>query len=1771
LIPEVDGEPCRSHIKLMAQGEPKQQAERGSSPASRGGAGVYIEGELGALYLLAMLAGTEAHGLPGARIARIRFQGVDAGFSLDDLVIHGVTPAGDALLEIQSKRTISFSPKDETFKEVAAQIARAASHDVAEERHLLAVATQRTTRKISGAYQDLLEWARVADTSTAFFERLAAKGVASADMREFVSTFRSNLVAAGLDNKDEVIWRYLRRFLILEFDFEAVAPLFRTHAALLAQQVLADEDAGRAEALWGNLIEIVIATGKTGGVLDRQQLREELTAKRGFRLAGDRDYAPARARLAEMAQMTLEGISRTVAGVTLPRLNAVTALDEAADVSRFVEIRGNAGVGKSGVLRQQAERAAAKAPIIVLDPVSTPPGGWLGFAHALGIPGTAKEFLTDLAVSGGAVIFIDSLHMFADPERRLTVSQLLRAASKIAGFAVVTTGRTVLTGEGEPWLDAEIIEAFGGLHLVEVEELSDAEVEILVDRAPELRALLDSGHPAAPLARNLYRLSRLLKLPSDTVVRTEAALARFWWESGDISPKAEIRAVQRILANLGERTLGGESGVVLQTDSAARAHLLGSLSLKEVRRDRLDFYHDVLRDWAVGTLIAEDPTRLASLDLSVPVSPHIARGIEFAGRLALETAADGGAWLDLLARLSPEGAHGSWRRHALLAIVRSEAGSELMEKCSAALLARGAALFSEICTTILAVETISFAELVRVATGEADPSMPGSLRTDRSGTSIWALRWALRHGTELPVQAIPAVLDLVEIQVPMLRSAPQLARRTGAMLFFWLRQLDVRDAECVIPVDGTAERLSGDARRHMMDRLRTLALVTSDFASEQAKAYLTELAAEGDSYKVKAIRPYSQMLAKVAPAELSALIVASLVERGTRHSDYRSSRGKPFGFADSDYMPPSPAQPPFLDLLVASPTDGLGLIRTLVAEAASHWMEDDEGEVDGLTLVFDEGPRFFPAVGTYLWSRDQAHEYSVASGLKALEAWSQKRLDDGEPVDAVLADILGPEGSCAAYLLVAIDVLLSHFDKGREALVPFLACPELLALDKTRAAHDQIGHDWLLVGEKEPAGPITLADLKARPSRGTPLSNALIAYLRGDAAGNTLRERLALAVAELEPYAACSDIADARFAGRYALNYLDLSNWVEIEGGKLMYQSPSDEAAHLAQMQARGNQSAQASEKESRISLAIDGGEYATAEAARIAVEYAAGDLPDASDTDVLKSRSTRLTATALLVARDGDAALLKEHEAWVRKVIDLALAEESNRYTSSSDNLRYNRPALATLALIHLWLRKRCTADRYALIAIATRSDRCVHSAFGAALPAILEVEPRLFKSTVRAAFASCRWRWHSHHEADAEQRHFEVELAATVEAAVAAEIAWLDGGPEPAWPDFPKEKPSLRRAIRMRVPDKNVASPPEAAGSNKSPEPVSDVAAAVAAWVDKRPEAEEPDGQNKVLPGFEDASEPDAIEASSIIHVDSQLAAKWLALLNGAPAGSIGWASEIVDAYSDWSARINGMGHPAEAEIDRSPDEWNQQYYVLYARMLIEAPADRFDQAVRLITYLPDEPFGDVAEIVIYAADVLYFNDPQRDAARPVEVRERMVARVLELSRWRPEHSPGSLRIDHHTGGVAGKVLFNNHGLIGGTRSYLVPAIFDRVDPLLNTIRPLLPGGPTAFVGLCIMNMLMVAPRARHLDFLLDATEAWQQRLPGHAGFWNALGIGRRIAEWFDAATIEAPDLLGPAHPMRARIDHLLGQLVGVGVAEAHELEKKIEVAAREFGSGA
>ena len=623
-----------------------------------------------------------------------------------------------------------------------------------------------------------------------------------------------------------------------------------------------------------------------------------------------------------------------------------------------------------------------------------------------------------------------------------------------------------------------MIDAFGGIHSVSVGELTDEEVEALSEKTPELRAILASGHPAASISRNLYRLSRLLRVPASAEIRTEAALASQWWFTADNSSSGSVRAGQRILADLAEVNLAGGTVLELREDSDARSHLTRSLTLSEVRRDQFAFYHDVLRDWGIGNLIHEDHARLSSLDLTVPASPRVARGIEFAARLALEASGNCTKWLSLIDRLSPVGAHSSWRRHTLLAIVRSEISPELLERCSKALLARGGSLFGELVAVIAAVDTISMAELYTSLQVVTDKPVPKSLRTNTTGTGYRLLKWVVAHAKELPVQGIGAVVDLVEIQIQLLQMLPKLGVATTTMLFDWLRQLDVREAEITIPSDPTDERLDSSVRHRMIEELRTIALLLSRHSPEGAKAYLREIDVKRDTYKVKAIRQFSAILASAAPAELANLITNSLIEWPRRHgSSYETLDSPAFSHADSDYLPASPAQPPFLELLLASPEHGLALVRRLVSAAVeSHSGEAETGE-NGFTVVFDDGPRFFPWTRTYFWSRDQAREYSAASGLKALEAWGHCRLDAGESVNIVLTDILGPVGSCAAYLLVAVDLLLSHFPATRSALVPFLARPDLLALERQRRGHAQMNLGGFVIGD-EPSGRLTLADCR---------------------------------------------------------------------------------------------------------------------------------------------------------------------------------------------------------------------------------------------------------------------------------------------------------------------------------------------------------------------------------------------------------------------------------------------------------------------------------------------------------------------------------------------------------------------------------------------------------------------------------------------------------------------------------------------------------------------
>jgi len=229
--------------------------------------------------LLALLLGTAARAFRGVALTQVGLQRVNEGFPLDDVVLHGRQADGSAAtLEIQAKRTLSFTPGDTIFEDVVRQIVKPVAADFNAPR-LFAVATARSSRKIDGPYQAVLQRARDLDDAESFFARLSRTGAASDDMRSFVATFRSHFSASVGDDSDDAIWRRLRRFAVLVFDFAALHGQSEALALEQCVRALAPDDQGRATGPWTALQTIASDVAVNGERLDATALSSRLPSK----------------------------------------------------------------------------------------------------------------------------------------------------------------------------------------------------------------------------------------------------------------------------------------------------------------------------------------------------------------------------------------------------------------------------------------------------------------------------------------------------------------------------------------------------------------------------------------------------------------------------------------------------------------------------------------------------------------------------------------------------------------------------------------------------------------------------------------------------------------------------------------------------------------------------------------------------------------------------------------------------------------------------------------------------------------------------------------------------------------------------------------------------------------------------------------------------------------------------------------------------------------------------------------------------------------------------------------------------------------------------------------------------------------------------------------------------------------------------------------------------------------------------------------------------
>lgn len=642
-----------------SNGDSQDADSVGVSTAAAGPAGAHFEQQVAAFYLLAMLCGAPPRGMPGARIEQVKLQQANDGHPLDDVILTLTDAAGQAAwLEIQAKRSVSFAPTDRIFTKVVGQIVKTSKQTRFSASTVeMAVATSRGSRIIEGAYQDVLAMARQFENGQRFAQHLEMPGVGNKEMRQFVATLKAHLVASQAPDDDETVWLLLRRLQLLVFDFEAPGSGYRDFARERCRNALTPDHVGRADSLWGALVTIAFESAKRGGVLTREALLDELKPY-DFKLAGERRHLEARRALAESARQALGDIKVQVGDIKLARHARLGEVRAALEHGRYLEIRGEPGVGKSGVLRQLAEAMQREGQIVVLMPHRCTPRGWSEMRSRIGFMGELRELLAELAADGGAMLFIDNLDFFS-VEERATVVDLMREASRMAGISVLATARPGFGIDDTDWLPADAIQRLGRASPVVLDDLAKDEIEELRAGAPALAPLLEPGHPARRVSANLFRLDRLARQSaSSQTVQTEIDLADQWWSSADGERDDRWRDRRRLMAAMGLHALTREDAF---SCSAFDANVVGQLkrssSLKELTFDHVDFQHDVLREWAIAFTLDADPSLIATLPLDKLASAALARGVELAARLSLERAPGGTKWVLLVQQVSRPGAH----------------------------------------------------------------------------------------------------------------------------------------------------------------------------------------------------------------------------------------------------------------------------------------------------------------------------------------------------------------------------------------------------------------------------------------------------------------------------------------------------------------------------------------------------------------------------------------------------------------------------------------------------------------------------------------------------------------------------------------------------------------------------------------------------------------------------------------------------------------------------------------------------------------------------------------------------------------------------------------------------------------------------------------------------------------------------------------------------------------------------------------------------------
>lgn len=248
-------------------------------PFCTGGGGYDFEELVATTYLVAMLANEVPRGCERGVIKSVSFQQRYKGANIDDIIIESPSQATKESLFLQVKHTLTFSDNP-TFN----KIIKESWNDFNKKNVSLGIVlSSRSYHKTVAMHlQELLIWARTSSDSSDFIKKIRN---ISKNVGKYEKLFRNSLGKAK-DRRvnDDELWKFLKCFVILDYDLEGKGSRDTVETWNKLRKLLRNQDVNRAKQLYRELKYLVSQFRKNGGTITIDTVRDNISKEYEFNI-----------------------------------------------------------------------------------------------------------------------------------------------------------------------------------------------------------------------------------------------------------------------------------------------------------------------------------------------------------------------------------------------------------------------------------------------------------------------------------------------------------------------------------------------------------------------------------------------------------------------------------------------------------------------------------------------------------------------------------------------------------------------------------------------------------------------------------------------------------------------------------------------------------------------------------------------------------------------------------------------------------------------------------------------------------------------------------------------------------------------------------------------------------------------------------------------------------------------------------------------------------------------------------------------------------------------------------------------------------------------------------------------------------------------------------------------------------------------------------------------------------------------------------------------